>query len=95
MTSRVGKLTALDKILHAIHHTTKEKVVVVSSFTSTLNVIQELCKLKRYNFLRLDGATPQKQRQDLVDAFNRQPRESNSVFLLSAKAGGVGLNLIG
>lgn len=67
----------------------------MSSWTTTLNLIQDLCIRHRYDFLRLDGSTPQKQRQDLVDRFNRGPIQDSMVFLLSAKAGGVGLNLIG
>jgi DNA repair and recombination protein RAD54B len=72
-----------------------EKVVVVSNWTSTLDIIQGLCKNRKYQYLRLDGSTPQKQRQELVDTFNREGPERSFVFLLSAKAGGVGLNLIG
>lgn len=91
-----GKMLLLDKMLHSIYQCTQEKVVVVSNWTSTLDLIQGLCKLKRYNYLRLDGSTPPKQRQDLVDRFNKdQGRQGSFVFLLSAKAGGVGLNLIG
>jgi DNA repair and recombination protein RAD54B len=83
-------------MLYRIHSYCKtEKVVVVSNWTSTLNVIQELCKTRKYPFHRLDGSTPQKQRQELVDAFNREGKEASFIFLLSAKAGGVGLNLIG
>ena len=92
---QLGKLYALDKMLYTFHRTTNEKVVVVSNFTSTLNVIQEVCKSKGYPYLRLDGQTPQKQRIEAVDLFNRQAREQSFVFLLSAKAGGVGINLIG
>lgn len=43
---------------------------------------------------QLDGNTPIKRRQELVDRFNR-PDAKEIVFLLSSKAGGVGLNLIG
>lgn len=68
---------------------------MVSNWTSTLDLIQDLCVQKRYGFLRLDGTTPQKKRQELVNQFNRGPRMDSMVFLLSAKAGGVGLNLIG
>ena len=82
-------------MLHAVHTTTDEKVVIVSNFTSTLNVIQEVCIAKKYPYLRLDGSTAQKQRLQLVDQFNRTGQKANFVFLLSAKAGGVGLNLIG
>jgi DNA repair and recombination protein RAD54B len=82
-------------MLHEFSRTTQEKVVVVSNWTATLNVIQELCQWRKYTYLRLDGSTNAKDRQPLVDAFNREGRESSFVFLLSAKAGGVGLNLIG
>lgn len=75
--------------------TRDEKIVVVSNWTSTLDLIQALCVQKRMPFLRLDGSTPQKQRQENVDRFNRGSVSDSMVFLLSAKAGGVGLNLIG
>nr|XP_018267086.1 uncharacterized protein I303_01069 [Kwoniella dejecticola CBS 10117]OBR89244.1 hypothetical protein I303_01069 [Kwoniella dejecticola CBS 10117] len=91
-----GKMQLLDRMLHSIFQETKEKVVVVSNWTSTLNLIQDMLKIRKYPYIRLDGSTPQKQRQDLVDSFNRDYRREDSfVFLLSAKAGGVGLNLIG
>ncbi|OCF41407.1 hypothetical protein I317_04798 [Kwoniella heveanensis CBS 569] len=91
-----GKMVVLDKMLHSIWNETKEKVVVVSNWTSTLNLIQDLMKIRKYPYVRLDGSTPQKQRQDLVDTFNRDVRREEAfVFLLSAKAGGIGLNLIG
>lgn len=82
-------------MLREIHATTTEKIVVVSNWTSTLDIIQEMLAQMRYPFLRLDGSTAQKARQGLVDQFNRGRREDSFVFLLSAKAGGTGLNLIG
>lgn len=85
----------LERMLQGLAQARDEKIVVVSNWTSTLNIVQELCVRKRYNFLRLDGSTPQKQRQELVDRFNRGDARDSMVFLLSAKAGGVGLNLIG
>jgi DNA repair and recombination protein RAD54B len=91
----VGKLALLDRLLHEIRRETKEKVVVVSNWTATLNIIQDLCHGKRHSYLRLDGSTATKERQSLVDTFNRQDQDQSFIFLLSAKAGGVGLNLIG
>lgn len=58
-----GKLIALDQLLHSLHRTTDEKVVIVSNYTSTLNLLEEHCRLKRYRCLRLDGQTAQKNRQ--------------------------------
>lgn len=90
-----GKMRTLDRMLREIHHNTQEKVVVVSNWTSTLDIIQELLGRMKYPYLRLDGSTAQKTRQGLVDQFNRGRREDSFVFLLSAKAGGTGLDLIG
>ncbi|KAJ0066164.1 hypothetical protein NL108_001394 [Boleophthalmus pectinirostris] len=60
----------------------------------TLDMLEELCTFMDYTFCRLDGQTPTNQRQRLVDSFN-SPYSQNFLFLLSSKAGGVGLNLIG
>jgi DNA repair and recombination protein RAD54B len=90
-----GKMKLLYQMLQEIYGNSREKVVVVSNWTSTLDIIQEMLGKKKYPYLRLDGSTAQKTRQDLVDQFNRGRREDSFVFLLSAKAGGTGLNLIG
>ena len=89
-----GKLTVLDNLLISTRKTTSDRVVVVSNFTKTLDVIQELCTVRGWKFFRLDGKTEQTKRQGFVDQFNR-PDSPVFVFLLSSKAGGTGLNLIG
>ncbi|KAI7441484.1 hypothetical protein KC364_g13820 [Hortaea werneckii] len=90
-----GKLQVLDTLLHRIRTTTEEKVVLVSNYTSTMDILANLLSSLSYKYLRLDGSTPASKRQDLVDRFNRSPPTNSFVFLLSAKAGGTGLNLIG
>ena len=90
-----GKLHILNSLLHHISSTTEEKVVLISNYTSTMDVLASLLTSRSYKYLRLDGKTPQNKRQDLVDRFNRSPTSNSFVFLLSAKAGGTGLNLIG
>ncbi|KAI5123982.1 hypothetical protein M0805_006394 [Coniferiporia weirii] len=90
-----GKLHALSKILSYLRKETEEKCILVSHYTSTLDVIETYCKKKKYSFLRLDGQTPVAKRQEYVDDFNKAPQARIFIFLLSAKAGGVGLNLIG
>ncbi|KAI6899500.1 hypothetical protein KC355_g19829 [Hortaea werneckii] len=60
-----------------------------------MDVLANLLSSLSYKYLRLDGTTPASKRQDLVDRFNRSPPTNSFVFLLSAKAGGTGLNLIG
>lgn len=66
----------------------------MSNYTKTLDLLGDLCVGMGYTFCRLDGHTPTGQRQRLVDSFN-SPYSQNFLFLLSSKAGGVGLNLVG
>uniref|UniRef100_A0A8C5PWY8 RAD54 homolog B n=1 Tax=Leptobrachium leishanense TaxID=445787 RepID=A0A8C5PWY8_9ANUR len=90
-----GKLQVLTKLLSAIReHSSSARVVLVSNYTQTLNLMQEMCKRHNYKFTRLDGQTPVSQRQQIVDGFNSS-YSTNFIFLLSSKAGGVGLNLVG
>ncbi|XP_059139437.1 DNA repair and recombination protein RAD54B-like [Physella acuta] len=90
-----GKLHVLSALLSSIwHDTAQEKVVLASSHTKTLDLLQEFFRTSGYSFVRLDGQTPTNQRQDLVNKFNNQ-YSNHRIFLLSTKAGGVGLNLIG
>ncbi|KAI8796588.1 DNA repair and recombination protein RAD54B [Biomphalaria glabrata] len=90
-----GKMVVLSGLLDAIfRHSCTEKVVLVSNHTKTLDFLQIFCDASGYKYLRLDGTTPTGQRQDLVSTFNNKFSQQR-IFLLSSKAGGVGLNLIG
>ncbi|KAJ5088591.1 DNA repair and recombination protein [Penicillium angulare] len=93
--SASAKVRVLDQILDSMRNNTTEKIVLVSNYTSTLNLLATLLSSLGLPFLRLDGSTPAQKRQPLVDDFNRQPADKCFAFLLSAKAGGTGLNLIG
>lgn len=83
-----GKLLFLEEFLSRVYAKTDEKIVLVSSFTQTLDVLQNLLSSKGFSFLRLDGSTPMKKRQMMVDSFNREDQKTSFVFLLSAKSGG-------
>ncbi|KAL8715545.1 MAG: hypothetical protein Q9220_000881 [cf. Caloplaca sp. 1 TL-2023] len=89
------KLRTLDQLLHTIRTTTTEKIVLVSNYTSTLDLLGNLLTSVGYPFSRMDGSTPSSKRQDMIDDFNRSPVENCFAFLLSAKTGGVGINLVG
>jgi SNF2 family DNA or RNA helicase len=90
----LGKLATVRSMLSTLAKHYGERVVVVSNFTGTLDLIQRMCEADGHVFVRLDGSTPTEKRQALVDRFNL-PASNVGVFLLSAKSGGVGLNLIG
>ncbi|MCJ1284854.1 helicase [Xylographa opegraphella] len=89
------KIRVLDQLLHTLQNTTSEKIVLVSNFTTTLDQLQIFLTKNGIKYLRLDGTTPASKRQDLVETFNRAPASAITAFLLSAKAGGLGINLIG
>ncbi|KAB5592863.1 DNA repair and recombination protein RAD54B [Ceratobasidium theobromae] len=90
-----GKLIALAALLKQLRQTTEEKCILVSHYTSTLNIVEAFCRNMHYTYHRLDGSTSVAKRQQLVDEFNQARQSKKFLFLLSAKAGGVGLNLIG
>lgn len=72
----------------------RDKIVIVSNYTQTLDLIGKMCLENGWPFCRLDGSIGMKKRQKMVDEFN--DLSSNLVaFLLSSKAGGCGLNLVG
>lgn len=89
-----GKMAVLDYLLAAIKANTSDKVVLISNYTQTLDMFAKLCALRRYQFVRLDGSMSIKKRGKIVEEFN-DPCSSIFIFMLSSKAGGCGLNLIG
>lgn len=89
-----GKFQVLDRMLARIRQDTNDKIVLISNYTQTLDIFNKLCRSRGYGCLRLDGTMNVTKRQKLVEKFN-DPNGEEFVFLLSSKAGGCGLNLIG
>ena len=65
------------------------KVLVFSQFTSMLAIIEEEIKKRKYRYTKLTGAT--RKREEAIDKFTKGDAD---IFLISLKAGGVGLNLV-
>jgi len=61
-----GKLAVLEELLEAIYTQTPDRVVVCSSYTNTLDMLQQMCERQRWEFLRLDGSVSISQRQVFV-----------------------------
>ncbi|GMQ58570.1 DEAD/DEAH box helicase [Vallitalea sediminicola] len=68
------------------------RILIFSSFTSMLNIIKDLLDTNEISNYYLDGSTKSEKRRDMVNDFNEG---DTSVFLISLKAGGTGLNLTG
>lgn len=66
------------------------KILIFSQFTSMLDILQERVKKEGISFYTLTGATPKEKRAQMVADFNQ---DDTSVFCISLKAGGTGLNL--
>lgn len=67
------------------------KVLIFSQFIGMLDMVQEFLSLRGHRHERLDGRTTGNERQKSIDRFNRDA--TSFVFLLSTRAGGVGINL--
>ncbi|KAK3092117.1 hypothetical protein FSP39_025371, partial [Pinctada imbricata] len=76
-----------------VFYSDHSKVLVFSYSTKVLDIIEQYMMTTGYEYRRLDGSTSMKQRMVLVREFNSDP--NIFVFLISTKAGGLGLNLTG
>ncbi|KAE8752601.1 hypothetical protein FOCC_FOCC000723 [Frankliniella occidentalis] len=87
-----GKMLVLSKLLPQFLEK-NDKVLIFSSSLKLLDLIQKHIVKERYTHCRLDGSTPADDRCAMVRAFNTSPDQA--IFLVSTKAGGVGLNITG
>ncbi|EAU91796.2 Fun30p [Coprinopsis cinerea okayama7 len=85
-----GKVTTLLKLIEG-YRKEDRKMLIFSQFTQILDILQVILKNKGIKFLVLTGSTPVDVRQSLVDEFTED--EDIPIFLLSTKAGGMGINL--
>ena len=88
-----GKLKLLDRMLKQLF-AQGHKVLIFSQFTTMLDIIEDFLVLRNWHnrVCRIDGGVKMDERQTAIEAFN-DPASEKSVFLLSTRAGGVGINL--
>ncbi|CAN1170496.1 Protein CHROMATIN REMODELING 5 [Linum perenne] len=86
-----GKLVILDKLLVRLHET-KHRVLIFSQMVRMLDILAEYMKLRGFQFQRLDGSTKAEMRHQAMEHFNA-PGSDDFCFLLSTRAGGLGINL--
>ncbi|KAI1410123.1 P-loop containing nucleoside triphosphate hydrolase protein [Hypoxylon sp. FL1857] len=93
MTQKSGKMVVLEAVLREwkkLGH----KTLLFSQGIQMLDILEVFVKrLGNINYLRMDGGTAIKDRQNLVDQFNKTPEID--LFLLTTKVGGLGVNLTG
>lgn len=85
-----GKVTKLASLLKK-YKEHGDRVLVFSQFTMVMDILEAVMENLEMSFFRLDGNTNINERQTMIDQFYRE--EDITVFLLSTKAGGAGINL--
>ncbi|EUD65507.1 adenosinetriphosphatase [Plasmodium inui San Antonio 1] len=86
-----GKMSLLDKLLPRLKKE-NSRVLLFSQMTRVLDIIDDYCRWKNYEYLRIDGSTVGDERQIRINQFN-EPNSKYFIFLLSTRAGGIGINL--
>ncbi|OXA38221.1 SWI/SNF-related matrix-associated actin-dependent regulator of chromatin subfamily A member 5 [Folsomia candida] len=86
-----GKLAVLDKLLAKLKQE-GSRVLLFSQFKIVLDILEDYCEWKKYKFHRLDGSTDHEDRIDTIKEFN-SGGSSTFIFMLTTRAGGLGINL--
>ncbi|SMN20517.1 similar to Saccharomyces cerevisiae YOR304W ISW2 ATP-dependent DNA translocase involved in chromatin remodeling [Maudiozyma saulgeensis] len=87
-----GKMIVLDKLLKRL----KEKgsrVLIFSQMSRLLDILEDYCFFREYEYCRIDGSTSHEERIEAIDDYN-SPDSNKFVFLLTTRAGGLGINLV-
>eukprot|EP00467_Chlorarachnion_reptans_P021794 CAMPEP_0114518300 /NCGR_PEP_ID=MMETSP0109-20121206/18371_1 /TAXON_ID=29199 /ORGANISM="Chlorarachnion reptans, Strain CCCM449" /LENGTH=1140 /DNA_ID=CAMNT_0001698913 /DNA_START=129 /DNA_END=3552 /DNA_ORIENTATION=- len=91
IVNNCGKMILLDKLLKRLKEN-GSRVLIFSTMTRMLDILEDYCRYRRYKYCRIDGQTKQIDRDARMDDFNAE--DSNKfIFLLSTRAGGLGINL--
>ncbi|KAI9248605.1 SNF2 family N-terminal domain-containing protein [Sporodiniella umbellata] len=86
-----GKFELLDRMLPKLQQT-GHRVLIFFQMTQVMSIMEDFLNYRGFSYLRLDGSTKSDDRSELLRLFN-DPQSPYFIFLLSTRAGGLGLNL--
>nr|KAJ3419813.1 hypothetical protein HK105_006470 [Polyrhizophydium stewartii] len=86
-----GKMVLLDKLLQRLK-AQGSRVLLFSQMSRLLDILEDYCVWRGYEYCRLDGQTAHDERVTSIDEFNK-PDSTKFIFLLTTRAGGLGINL--
>lgn len=85
------KMLILDKLLKKFQQE-GSRVLIFSQMSRMLDILEDYCLFRSFEYCRIDGQTDHADRVDAIDEYNK-PGSSKFVFLLTTRAGGLGINL--
>ncbi|KAB8284604.1 SNF2 family N-terminal domain-domain-containing protein [Yarrowia lipolytica] len=86
-----GKMVMLDKLLKRLK-SQGSRVLIFSQMSRMLDILEDYCSFRDYEYSRIDGSTAHEDRIAAIDEYNAEGSEK-FVFLLTTRAGGLGINL--
>src|SRR4051794_37280592 len=86
-----GKMIILDKILHKMKEQ-DSRVLIFSQMSRVLDILEDYCVFRGHQYCRIDGSTAHEDRIKAIDEYNK-PGSEKFIFLLTTRAGGLGINL--
>ena len=84
-------MVLLDKLLKRLRER-GHRVLLFTQMTRILDLMEDYLVMRRFPYCRIDGNTSYEDREDYIDAYNA-PNSEKFIFLLSTRAGGLGINL--
>ncbi|XP_055333572.1 chromatin-remodeling complex ATPase chain Iswi-like [Paramacrobiotus metropolitanus] len=91
LVDNCGKMILLHKLLPRLKNE-GHRVLIFCQMTRLLDILEDYCVWSNYEYCRLDGSTAHEDREEAITEFN-SPRSKKFLFLLSTRAGGLGINL--
>ncbi|CAL1693811.1 unnamed protein product [Somion occarium] len=86
-----GKMVILDKLLHSMK-AKGSRALIFSQMSRMLDILEDYCLFRGYKYCRIDGSTAHEDRIVAIDEYNK-PDSDKFIFLLTTRAGGLGINL--
>ena len=91
LVENCGKMVLLDKLLKRLKER-GHRVLLFTQMTRIIDIMEDYLVMRRFKYCRIDGNTSYELREDYIDAYNA-PNSEKFIFLLSTRAGGLGINL--
>ncbi|KAK6359092.1 hypothetical protein TWF696_000259 [Orbilia brochopaga] len=86
-----GKMVVLDKLLRKMQQD-GSRVLIFSQMSRLLDILEDYCIFRGFKYNRIDGSTAHEDRISAIDEYNK-PGSEKFIFLLTTRAGGLGINL--